>query len=65
MTTTAAHLIFEATRTLVRGRSRAAALCVSYVDLCSYVLRVSGEHTPQLLFFCPFVLMFSALAANK
>ena len=41
---------------------RAAALCVSYANLCSYVPAVSGKHKRYIL--CPYVLLFPALAAN-
>ena len=42
---------------------RAAALYVSYVNLCSYVPAVSGKHKRQI--FCPYVLLFPALAATN
>ena len=42
---------------------RAAALYVSYVNLCSYVPAVSGKHERQI--FCPYVLLFPALAAAQ
>ena len=45
--------------------SRAAALYVSYENLCSYVPAVSGYHERYLMFFCPYVLLFAALAAAK
>ena len=35
---------------------RAAALCVSYENLCSYVPAVSGKHKRYIL--CSYVLMF-------
>ena len=44
--------------------SRAAALYVSYENLCSYVPAVSGYHERYLMFFCPSVLLFTALAAD-
>ena len=38
---------------------RAAALYVSYVNLCSYVPALSGKHKRHI--FCPYVLMFLCL----
>ncbi|WP_337623737.1 hypothetical protein, partial [Prevotellamassilia timonensis] len=32
---------------------------------CSYVPAVSGKHERYLMFLCPYVLMFTALAAAK
>ena len=45
--------------------SRAAALYVSYENLCSYVPAVSGYHERYLMSLCPYVLLFAALAAAK
>ena len=59
-------MFLEATRTQSVAVSRAAALCVSYANLCSYVPR--GKRLTQtlyLMFLCPYVLLFPALAAAK
>ena len=45
--------------------SCAAALCFSYVNLCSYVPAVSGKHERYLMFLCPYVLLSPALAAAQ
>ena len=55
----------EATRTLVRGRQPRSGLICLLCLLCSYVPAVSGKHERYLMFLCPSVLMFSALAAAK
>ena len=54
----------EATRTLVRGRQPRSGLICILCNLCSYVPAVSGQYTLRLMFFCSYVLLFSALAAN-
>ena len=43
--------------------SRAAALCVSYENLCSRAKRQA--RTSYFMFFCPYVLLSPALAASK
>ena len=49
-----------AARTLVRGQPRSGLLCI-----VAYVFRAKRlTQTLYLLFLCPYVLMFSALAAN-
>ena len=64
--TAPALMSLEATRTPVRGRSRAAALCVSYVNLCSLCSRGKRlTQTLHLMSFCPYVLLFPALAAAQ
>ena len=53
------------TRTSVRGQPRSGLLCVLCKLLLLMYSALSGPtQTLYLLFFCPFVLMFSALAAR-
>ena len=62
--TASALMSLEATRTIVRGRQpRSGLMCIlcKLMFLCS---RVSGQHERYLMFLCPYVLLFSALAAN-
>ena len=54
-----------ATRTLVRGQPRSGLLCVLCKPMLLMFFRAKRlTQTLYLLFLCPFVLMFSALAAN-
>ena len=62
--TAPALISLEATRTIVLGRQPRSGLICFLCSLCSYVPAVSGKHKRYLLFLCPYVLMFSALAAN-
>ena len=58
-------MFLEATRTLVRGRQpRSGLICILWklMFLCS---RGKRPYMLRLLFLCPYVLLFSALAAAK
>ena len=62
-----ALMSLEATRTLVRGRqTRSGLVCFlcKLVFLCSRGKRLTQTYS-VLLFLCPFVLMFSALATAR
>ena len=59
-------MFLEATRTQVRGRPpRSGLICIlcKLMFLCSRGKRLT--QTLHLLFFCPSVLLFSALAASE
>ena len=61
-----ALMSLEATQTLVRGRQpRSGLVCFlcKLVFLCSRGKRLT--QTSYLMFLCPYVLLFSALAAAK
>ena len=60
-----ALMFLEATRTPVRGRPPRSGLICLLCSLCSYVFRAKRQaRTSYLMSFCPYVLLFPALAAS-